>query len=258
MKMLWIAVLLILAGCNQGDTFTLQDKVARCQAGAEDPTSPAGCYPGFEQLTAIDFGDSVSLAYSGHARLRLAGVVDFRHDAWEHEDIEAHDNPYFFGQVVAMGHNNGYSTTLVNGMTAELDEKHYNVILFNSGLHDIQPRAGAPNVDLVTYQANIEAAAWLAEQHADVVIWIDTTDVPAALSPSVQQYGAPAHAQVPYNQVAHEIAREHGFYILNISSEGQRIDDVHFRSYGVRKQGNEIAACVLVALQQEETAICHK
>jgi hypothetical protein len=230
MKMLWMAILLTLAGCNQG----------------------------FEKFTAIDFGDSVSLAYAGHARLALYGGVDFRHDAWEDEDLVPVDAPYFFGKVVAMGHNNGYSTTLVDGMTNQLEGQHYNVILFNSGLHDLQPRAGAPNIDLGIYAQNIEIAAEIAEQHGDVVIWIDTTDVPADLDPSVQQYGAPAHAQVPYNQEAHAIARAHGFYILNISSDGQRAHDVHFHTWGARKQGNEVAACVLIALQQEETDICHK
>lgn len=234
MKSLWIALFVILlAGCDGRGVIA--------------------------EPTAIQFGDSVSLGNSGYARLRLYGVVDLRHDAWAEEDLLPFDRPYYFGQVVAHGRNNGYSSTLVRAMQEQLDGQHFNVILFNSGLHDLQPMAGRPaNIDLASYRANIEQAAAVAEQHGDIVIWVDTTDVPADLNPSAQQHGAPAHAQVPYNQVAHEIAREHGFYILNVSSDGRIEHDVHYHTWGYRKQGNEIAACVLAALQQQETDICHK
>lgn len=259
-----MTALILMTGCNSGSPYTLQERDSDCNsafmkgAPGDVTVTPAQCHFNLEPLTAIQFGDSISLAYSGYARLRLYGVVDFRHDPWQDGDIPVHDDPYFFGQVGLHGDNNGFSTTLLEAMRRRLGGQHYNVISFNSGLHDLQPHFGRPNVSLDRYGTNLEAIAMLAEQHADVVIWVNTTDVSADLDPSVQQFGAPANAQVPYNQVAQRIAREHGFYILDISSEGLKPHDVHFLWYGSRRQGNEVAACVLVALQQEETATCHK
>ena len=42
--------------------------------------------------TAIDFGDSVSLGYSGPVRFYLSGKVDYRHNPWMDENIAAYNS----------------------------------------------------------------------------------------------------------------------------------------------------------------------
>ena len=59
----------------------------------------AGCNSGAaKQPTAIDFGDSVSLGYSGPARFDLNDKVDYRHNPWVDENIAAQNSGYFFGK----------------------------------------------------------------------------------------------------------------------------------------------------------------
>src|SRR5690242_15643511 len=105
--------------------------------------------------TAMDFGDSISLGYAAHARLDLYRKVDFRHDAWDRENIQpSNTNSYFF-TAVANGRNNGYSITLLAAMEAQLKGQNYTVILYNSGVHDLQhdpARVGAVRVDATTYR----------------------------------------------------------------------------------------------------------
>jgi len=209
--------------------------------------------------TAIQFGDSVSKAYAVTARADLYGKVDYRHDPWEAGGITPNNTPGYRKAVMKAAGNNGYSFTLMRGIQRQLRGKSYDVILFNSGLHDVQPYyRGHAIVAPEQYHKFLEAIAVDAGQHARVVIWVDTTDVPADLDKSAQQYGAPPHAQVPYNDIAHAIAREHGFYMLNLSSDGRIPHDVHYTDAGSAKQGHEVSACVLLALAGQQSDICHK
>jgi hypothetical protein len=209
--------------------------------------------------TAIQFGDSVSKGYAATARADLFGKVDYRHDPWDKGDIRPSGSPDYGSAVTQAASNNGYSYTLMKSMRRQLKGKSYDVILFNSGLHDVQPYyRGHALVSPGQYRKFLEAIATDAEQHARIVIWVDTTEVPADLNKSAQQYGAPAHAQAPYNDIAHEIAREHGFYMLALSSDGQILHDVHYTAAGSTKQGHAVSACVLLALAGQQSDSCHK
>lgn len=208
--------------------------------------------------TALQFGDSVSRAYAMEARADLYGKVDYRHDPWSAGDVDPTKKGYRV-TFVAGENNNGHSFSLIRGMRKRLEGQHYDVILFNTGLHDVQPYfRGHPVAPLPQYRKNLEKIAADAAQHARIVIWVDTTDVPADLDPSAQQYGAAPHAQVPYNQAAQAIAKEHGFYILNLTSDGRVPHDVHYTPEGAAQQGKEISDCVLLALAAKQSDICHK
>ena len=208
--------------------------------------------------TAIDFGDSVSLGYAAHARLSLYKKVDFRHNAWEKGNIQPNDTPYFFGTTIANGHNDGYSTTLLTAMETELDGQDYTVILYNSGIHDVQHdknHIGSVRISPETYRNNLEAIAEEARQHASIVIWIDTTDVDGSAAVG-SQYVEESDI-VAYNAIANSVAKTHGFYILHLPPAAHD-GTVHFMARGYAVLGQAVADCVLAALQQEETANCHK
>jgi hypothetical protein len=199
MNKLWIVLLLLVAGCNG-------------QADAQ-----------FQKLdlnpTAIDFGDSVSLEYWSTARKDLSDSVDFTHDKDDGED-----------------QNDGCMRTMLGRMRITLDNSFYTVIVFNSGVHDIQTgisAVGCGQTPLDTYREEAEKAADIAGQHATYVIIADTISIRAG-----DLRGVPAGAQVPYNQKLHEVAREHGFYSWTPIWEGRsRYGNVHLDGEGTGIMG---------------------
>ena len=205
--------------------------------------------------TAIDFGDSVSLGYSGPARFDLNGKVDYRHNPWMDENIAAYNSDYYFWNETKHGENDGWSYTLLVTMEQELSDQHYNVILFNAGLHDAQKNR---QTTLSAYRLNLEAIATLAAKHADYVIWVDTTPVPADVDAASGMLGTPEDAQIPYNAVAEDVARAHGFYILNLDSQNQLPHNVHYTFEGYKYLGKQVSACILLVLERTYSNRCHK
>lgn len=259
-----LLLLSTLSGCQSDPTLTPAQITAKCNTvQPHEKTDPGlACFNTEGSLpTAIDFGDSVSLGTTAAARHDLCGVVDYRHDKWEKGDINVCGEnylPYFKGQVIAHANNNGYSATELSAMKKQLiPDAHYNVILFNSGLHDMQDSVRYPgqrNVPLDAYRANLEAISALVEKHADVVIWINTTPIPVG---ATNFPGFPAGEQDVYNPVAEAVAREHGFYILDIEARDQIPNNIHFESSGYEFLGSQVKDCVLAAMQQQETQTCH-
>jgi len=221
----------------------------------------AGCNTVHLNPTAVDFGDSVSKAYASDARLDLYGQVDFRHDPWDQGDIPPSNSSAYTAAEIAYANNNGYSSTMLVGMETRLTGKTwYNVLAFNSGYHDMQRPPSRPvgttMISQSVYRNNLEAIAQLVEQHAGVIIWVDTPDLAAVQSsvgPDVVD-----EVNVPiYNGIAHDVAHEHGFYILNMPSTGHD-GTVHFTPAGYRILGQRLADCVLTALNGAQTDTCHK
>jgi hypothetical protein len=210
--------------------------------------------------TAVDFGDSVTLGYAGLARYFLYGTVDFRPNPWDKENMVPRNDWRYFVPEVEKARNCGNSSTLLPCMKAVLHPGlHYDVLLFNSGLHDVQvDNTGKPRIPLGQYRVNLEAAANIARQYATAVLWVDTTVVPPNLGPASGEVGTPANSQVPYNAVARQIAKEHGFYMLTLDSKGQLPQNVHFTLDGYRYLGLQVATCVLVILAHGQTPVCHQ
>ncbi len=206
--------------------------------------------------TAISYGDSISLGYAGNARYFLWQQVDFRHNIWHRENLDPSQTDAFISDEVRHGINDGYSTRLLQNMEQELDDRHYNVLLYNSGLHDLQLTKTGHMVPLPQYRYNMEAVATLAEQHADYVIWVRTTDIPPGIPAGNQFSGLQPGDEIPYNAVGDEIAREHGFYILNITDGSHPPGSVHFYHY--KNIGRQVAQCVLDVLAAQESATCYK
>ncbi len=249
---------LVLAGCNHGGA-----SPAAISAGCndftphQDPDPGKACFKEEGSLpTALSFGDSVSLGYAGDVRHDLCGVVDSRHDAWTDEDIDVcgeRYEPFWIGRIVDIGHNDGCSATLLDTVNQVLVGQHYNVITFNIGLHDMQldKTTQCGLVSPMEYRDNLEAISTVIAEHADVVIWIDTTPIPAGLA------NEPAGEEIVFNPIAEDVAREHGFYILNLDSRGQLQDNIHYTGDGYYHLGRQVSDCILDALDQDETTSCH-
>lgn len=273
MKMLWIAPTLAfaLAGCNGTSTAMSPTAVAnRCNTVVRDEKTDPGlaCYRAESSLLTVeDFGDSISLGWSAHARHDLCGVMDLRHDNWTKEDINMCGeswHPYQIGEWVANGSNNGYSTTALRAIEREFADSgsHRNVVTFNIGYHDMQRVGDGPvNVPLDVYRNNLEAIAQVLEQHADIVIWIDSTPLPGAVGYDGNSYVL-AEDIPHYNSILHDIAAEHNFYMMSWNGDPQHYPhlngDVHFTDAGYAVLAKQVTNCILSALQQQVTEACHK
>lgn len=215
----------------------------------------AGCNSSGFEPTAIQFGDSVTIGIGAETRHDLCGVVDFRHDQWKNGDIPmcgADYSSYAVGQFVSHSQNNGRAIGDSHGMQKQLSGAHYNVILITAGQHDYQNTDAYPLIRQKTlddlYQA-METEAVLAEQHADVVIWVD-----AAPKNQLIYHGADY-----VNPLGESVAREHGFYIANIATtQDYHLPwDVHFTREGYQVMGQILSDCVITALSGGETDTCH-
>lgn len=221
----------------------------------------AGCNSMQISPTAVDFGDSTSKAYASYARLDLYGNVDLRHDPYDQGDIVPSDRSSYISAEISYGNNNGYSSTLLLGMEQRLvDKVWFNVLAFNSGYHDIQHSPSKPigtaMISQSVYRNNLEAIAQLAEQHAGIVIWVDTPDLEAAEVPVGTDVADQVNVPI-YNGIARDVAREHGFYMLSMPGTDHD-GTVHFTAEGYRILGQRLADCVLTALNGAGTSACHK
>ena len=247
-----IAIVLGLVGCG-GNSSTNAGYAYECLPAAE--TNPA-CQKAWVP-TVLDGGESVSLGFSGPARVDLADSVDFRHDDWDAEDIAPDPRPYFYAAVVSHGINDGNSLQLLQRMEVALNDRFYSVIVLNSVTHDItlDKHTGLPEVGLADYRANVEALAQLAEQHASSVIWLNTPPIPeGSLGPEV-----PASEVQTYNAAADEVAHAHGFYVLDVPGTDHLPGaNVHYTGEGYDILGKEVADCVLTALEDSASAQCHR
>lgn len=250
MHKLWmVALVFMLAGCRDSST---QGYIYECSPATElDKNCQKLWLP-----TVLDGGESISQGFSSIARLDLATQADFRHDDWDNGNIFPQDNTYFTGAVADRSINDGNSLQLLERMEVALNGRYYSALVLNSVTHDITLTwSGAPEVSPAHYRDNLEALAQLAEQHASVVIWMNTPPIPeGSLGPYV-----PASQVQVYNAIADEVAHEHGFYVLDVPG----IDhlpgaNVHYTAEGYKILGREVADCVLVGLEGLFTDQCHR
>jgi hypothetical protein len=206
--------------------------------------------------TAEFFGDSVTIGASGPARFNLVGLVDFRHAAWGNENIAPADTWAYEVLEMNAATNNGSSINLLHYLQAHTSAWHRDVILFNAGYHDMNHTADSlkPAVSLGSYLIFLEQVADILQAHGDVVIWVDTPGLPADSTGRILVQAA----LVPeYNAAAEQVAREHGFYILNLDSKGHLPGNVHYDFAGYKRLGLLESECVLIAMHGRETSLCH-
>lgn len=265
MNKLWIvAFIVILAGCHGSSSSSPAQISAACNASN---TAGDACFANeSQQFTGEDFGDSISLGWTAYARHNFCGVIDFRHNAFDsgNDNLCGILRPYAVGRDIADGYNNGYSFTELQRVEDELanTNRHLNVITFNSGFHDMQRSPKNPNnrLGLADYRNNLEAIAQILEQHADIVIWVDTTPISGNRAYAGDTYNIASDIPI-YNAVGEQVAREHGFYILNWSGnpehDSRSNENVHFSQSGYEDLAQQVTDCVYTALNQEQSARCH-
>ena len=183
-------------------------------------------------------GDSISIGYTEYVRKLLSGKVN------------VHRIP-----------DNGSSTVAgLKNLNRWLDNKKWDVIHFNWGLHDLKYlRANPPGtlrqyVPLSQYKKNLRILVTKLKSTGAKLIFATTTPFPEAVAP----LRIPSDV-VKYNFAALEIMSAYGIAINDLYSfslprlkEIQRKRNVHFLPRGYQALAGEVAASILNALNNEE------
>jgi hypothetical protein len=182
-------------------------------------------------------GDSISMGYTWEVRKLLAGKANV-----QHPDV-----------------NCGPTALGVESVPQWIGDKHWDVIHFNFGLHDLKyldaqgryvtPDKGKQVASIKQYQANLRTIAATLQSTGAKLIYATTTPVPSGSSGRVQG------DEVRYNAAAVEVMREAGIEIDDLWSlvnpslaTLQQPHNVHFTAEGYSVLGKQVATRIEHAL----------
>jgi acyl-CoA thioesterase-1 len=176
-------------------------------------------------------GDSISLGYTWEVRKLLAGKANV-----QHPDVNCWSTEFGLEHVKQW-----------------LGEKHWDVIYFNFGLHDLKylddkgvyvtPDKGKQVSSIEQYQANLRKIVTTLHSTGAKLIFATTTPVPRGNT------GRVPGDEIRYNTAATEVMREMGVEIDDLWSVVnpslttlQQPHDAHFTAEGYRVLGIEAAS----------------
>ncbi len=175
-------------------------------------------------------GDSISIYYTDTVRRLLAGHAD----------------------VYRTPMGPGKAETLFESLDDFLAGGSWDVIHFNSGLHDFARTGGTPE-DLALYRKNLETIIAKLRNTGAKLVWGNTTPVPekaiASSDLRCQAYNAEAatlmaEENIPVNDLYNAILPNHSLYWT-------APNNIHFNSSGSALLGRRVANAVLEVLQEE-------
>lgn len=172
-------------------------------------------------------GDSISIYYTDPVRRLLAGQAD----------------------VYRTPMGPGKAETLFVSLDEFLKTRKWDVIHFNTGLHDFARQEGNES-DLATYRKNLQTIVGKLQATGAKLIWASTTPVPP---------GSPATSDalaVKYNAVAKSLMDEHGIPTNDLHElilpkhelYWLAPKNVHFNELGSAVLGRRVASVVLETL----------
>lgn len=171
-------------------------------------------------------GDSISIGYTLPVRSLLEGKANL------------HRIPT----------NGGPTTNGLANLDGWLGDRHWDVIHFNWGLHDLKVMPdGAYMVSPEDYERNLERLVGRLKQTGASLVWASTTPVPQGkLSPLRK----PADAG-KYNAIAKRVMEKNGIEIDDLFSFAlprlktiQRPANVHFTKEGSAQLAERVAECI--------------
>ncbi len=174
--------------------------------------------------------DSISIQYGPHLRRMVAGVFECRAD--KEPDLVTSDSESVTGSFA------GDSDTLLEFVRTNLEKlKKYDIILLNSGLHDIRfnPKDQTHQVELDRYESNLRTAIKALQKVGVYPWWVTTTPVDDArhnaLVPEFERHDADV---VAYNKVAVSVANDRQIPVIDLYTFTRNLwpdvyaDNVHF------------------------------
>lgn len=204
---------------------------------------------GIPQLFII--GDSISMQYGPYLKQALLEKVDVlrKGDLPGEENLDANGRDSY--EVVR------YLETLIKRKFKT------DLLLLNCGLHDIKrlPPHSTYQVEPDQYLKNLKHIVSLFSQVAPRMVWVTTTPVVDAIhnsrNPDFQRYNADV---LRYNKIAAAVMTENDIPVIDLNRFTTRLDDqsdlyedhVHFQEPIRMLQGNYIAGCIQIFLNQWE------
>jgi lysophospholipase L1-like esterase len=201
--------------------------LAPVPAMAEQNAPASSALPG-----VLIVGDSISAGYTPTVVERLRGKA-------------------LVQRAAAAG---GPTTEGLKHLSAALEQRRWDVIHFNWGLHDIKLGLNDERQTPVTdYEANLRRLVEQMRATGASLIWATTTPVPeGTLSPRRRKGD-----EVIYNRVARRIMEDNGVtindlysFVLPRADTMQLPANVHFTPAGYEQLGQQVAAQILSALEK--------
>ncbi len=226
--------------------FTAQLSTAQDQASKARPNRQRQTPPAFEPPEAdphlpnvLLLGDSISIGYMLDVREQLSGDANVWRPAV----------------------NCGPTTRGLELLDQWIGDRKWDVIHFNFGLHDLkyigpdgqnlanpQDVDSHPQVPIEQYAENLKQIAKRLQATGAILIWCETTPVPAGASGRVP---GDAHR---YNEAAARVMNELGgiqvdkLYDFALQAAEQRKANVHYTAAGSAKLAEQVAASIRTAL----------
>ncbi len=176
-------------------------------------------------------GDSISVQYGFHLAQIAHGVCD---DVQKTETGQVLD-----GSRTPVGASTGDSKGALKYLREHAGEiADYDILLFNSGLHDIMTDPSTERVQVPTqdYEYNLTAILGLVHDMAVCPVWVSTTPVPDDRhNAAVQEYKRYNRDVVTYNNIAARVMGQANVPAMDLyafsKSLGEDIycDHVHFK-----------------------------
>lgn len=194
-------------------------------------------------------GDSISIGYTLLVRTSLKGIANV------HRPLTSN------GTGPASPANCSDSATGIAKLASWLDGRHWRVIHFNFGLHDLKyldgkgayvtPDKGTQVASLAVYEANLRTIVTRLKATGARLVWGSTTPVPDGSSGRVKG------DEVAYNAVARKVMEENGVAIDDLCAcvspriaEVQKPRNVHFTDAGSKLLAQSVVASITLALAQ--------
>jgi lysophospholipase L1-like esterase len=210
--------------------FVLLTCAAFCPAQENLIFQPIEDKPGLPRVLLI--GDSISISYTLPVRKLLDG------------EANVHRVPM----------NGGTSGNGLFKLDEWIGDKHWDVIHFNFGLHDLKRMAdGEPQVPIELYERYLRLIVKRLRTTGARLIWATTTPVPEGVEPGrrsadVAVYNAAARRVMDANNIAINDLNALAFPRLR---EIQRPRNVHFTPAGADVLAAQVAASIRKSLKKE-------
>lgn len=190
----------------------------------------------YQGKSVLIIGDSISIGYTPFIKTALSPNVEVAH------------NP-----------GNGGSTLRgMESMDKWLDNRDWDVILFNFGLHDMVHKDSSGKYDVVNgtiavplkeYRKNLEAIADKLNETTAKVIFVSTTMVPEGAS------GRKTASVPAYNEVALKVMKKKNIQVVDLYQPSLEIHplnskpkDVHYTPKGYEQLASIVVAAIRKAL----------
>jgi lysophospholipase L1-like esterase len=199
---------------------------APAPAKVPSPLAPVEDDPALPRVLLI--GDSISIGYTLSTRQALAGKAN------------VHRPPT----------NCGGTPNIVRRLDEWLGTGHWDVIHFNSGIHDLKRPGGKRAVTPEQYEKNLRIVVRRLKKTGAELIWCSTTQSPKAVC------GAPAEDFVTYNALARKVMEENGIRINDLYAFSlPRLRQIqipvnsHFTPEGSKVLATQVTSAILKALE---------